>query len=394
MKTQTRNIYCMYAIALLQGMVFYGPIATLYRQAKGVSVLQITIIESISLALCLLLEFPWGILADKIGYKKTILLCNILYFLSKIVFWKASGFPAFLLERIIISIVIAGLSGVDTALLYLSCKGQEGHSRYLSVQEKSQHVFGIYNSLQTAGLFIAALVFSYAVGEDYSLAALLTVISYGMAALFSFGLVEVKSQKTGQDFHRFILLLKQSLTDKYLLLFLIGIALLNETHQTITVFLNQLQYVKCGLSSSVIGYIYIAAAMAGLCSALSLKLTKKLGTAPTAILLFASASIACLILAWTDKAWLSVLGILTLRISFSLIQPLQTELQNRQITTNDRATALSINAVIIDSVGIGSNLAFGNLAQHNLAGSFLFGAILCSIGGLLFFLWYRKKYSW
>ena len=134
--------------------------------------------------------------------------------------------------------------------------------------------------------------------------------------------------------------------------------------------------------------------MAGLCSALSLKLTKKLGTAPTAILLFASASIACLILAWTDKAWLSVLGILTLRISFSLIQPLQTELQNRQITTNDRATALSINAVIIDSVGIGSNLAFGNLAQHNLAGSFLFGAILCSIGGLFFFLWYRKKYSW
>lgn len=86
MKTQTRNIYCMYAIALLQGMVFYGPIATLYRQAKGVSVLQITIIESVSLALCLLLEFPWGILADKIGYKRTILLCNILYFLSKIVF--------------------------------------------------------------------------------------------------------------------------------------------------------------------------------------------------------------------------------------------------------------------------------------------------------------------
>ena len=149
----------MYAIALLQGMVFYSPIATLYRQAKGVSVLQITIIESVSLALCLLLEFPWGILADKIGYKRTILLCNILYFLSKIVFWKASGFPAFLLERIIISIVIAGLSGVDTALLYLSCKGQEGHSLYPSVQEKSQHVFGIYNSLQTAGLFIAALVF-------------------------------------------------------------------------------------------------------------------------------------------------------------------------------------------------------------------------------------------
>ena len=33
-----RNIYLMYAIAFLQGMVFYGPVATLYRQAQGVSV--------------------------------------------------------------------------------------------------------------------------------------------------------------------------------------------------------------------------------------------------------------------------------------------------------------------------------------------------------------------
>ena len=88
---KNRNIYIMYAISLLQGMIFYGPIATLYRQAQGVSVLQITVIESISLILCLLLEFPWGVIADKIGYKRTILFCCALYFLSKIVFWQASA---------------------------------------------------------------------------------------------------------------------------------------------------------------------------------------------------------------------------------------------------------------------------------------------------------------
>ena len=38
----------MYAIVFLQGMVFYGPIATLYRQVNGISVFQITFIESIS----------------------------------------------------------------------------------------------------------------------------------------------------------------------------------------------------------------------------------------------------------------------------------------------------------------------------------------------------------
>ena len=70
-----KNIYLMYAIALLQGMVFYGSIATLYRQASGITIFQITLIESISYILCILFELPWGIVADKIGYKKTMILC-------------------------------------------------------------------------------------------------------------------------------------------------------------------------------------------------------------------------------------------------------------------------------------------------------------------------------
>ena len=56
-----KNIYLMYAIALLQGMVFYGPVATLYRQAQGISVFQITLIESISLAITIALEIPWDL---------------------------------------------------------------------------------------------------------------------------------------------------------------------------------------------------------------------------------------------------------------------------------------------------------------------------------------------
>ena len=88
-RVQKRNIYILYALALLQGMVFYGPVATLYRQAQGVTIFQITLIESISYLLCILLEVPWGVVADRIGYKKTMVICAWLYFLSKIIFWQA-----------------------------------------------------------------------------------------------------------------------------------------------------------------------------------------------------------------------------------------------------------------------------------------------------------------
>ena len=53
-----RNIYLLYGISLLQGMVFYGPISTLYRQAQGVGIFEILLIESISYALCIVLEVP------------------------------------------------------------------------------------------------------------------------------------------------------------------------------------------------------------------------------------------------------------------------------------------------------------------------------------------------
>jgi len=380
-----RNIYIMYIISLLQGMVFYGPIATLYRQAEGVSILEITIIESISLALCLILELPWGVIADKIGYRKTMMICCGLYFVSKIIFWQASGFPGFLVERCLLSVVIAGLSGVDTSVLYLSCE-----------KEKSQHVFGIYEGLGTAGLLFAAFIYSTLVGEHYKLAGFLTMISYGVAAVLAFFLQEVKAEEeTNASAKEFVGLLKETISNKYLLLFLIGIAVFNETHQTITVFLNQLQYVRAGLSDAMIGYVYIVVTIIGLCGVFSAKVTNKIGKAGLMRSCYMAAILACICLAITSRAWVSVAGILVLRIVFSLAQPLQTELQNEQVTTANRATALSINAVIIDSIGIGTNVVFGALAKYNLMSAFIFGAILCVIGFALFELWgkgTKKKY--
>lgn len=374
-----RNVWLMYAVALLQGMVFYGPIATLYRQAAGVSIFQIGIIESASLALCLLLELPWGAVADKIGYKKTMILCYGLYFISKIIFWRAESFGAFLVERLLLSVVMAGLSDVDTSVLYLSCK--EG---------SSQKVFGIYNNLQTTGLLFAAMIYSVFIKDDYRLAGLLTVISYGAAALLTLVLAEVRAGNDAKPCPKdFLRLLRQTLGNKRLLLFLVGVALLNETHQTVTVFLNQLQYVRCGLSASAIGYIYIGVTLVGLFGVFSAGLTRRLGTLRFTSVLFGTAA-ACVVLAAVKSAWLSVAAVMLLRISFSLFQPLQTELQNRQVKTHNRATELSIYALIIDSLGIGTNLIYGKLADADISAALYTGATLCLIGFLCFCIWELK----
>lgn len=370
----------MYAIALLQGMVFYGPVATLYRQAQGVSVFQITLIESISLALCIALEIPWGFAADMIGYRKTMIFCCALYFISKIVFWRATSFGGFLLERVMLSVVLAGFSGVDSSIIYLSCQGKD-----------SQKAFGIYNSMGMAGLLAAAAVFSIAVKDNYPLAGFLTVISYGISAVLSFFLTEVKATKANpQKQESFASLLKKVLSDRCLLLFLIAVALLSETHQTITVFLNQLQYSRCGLGNTMIGFLYIAATILGLCGIYSSAVTGKIGMRFSLILFCGLNVISCMILTFSHSAVPSVFGILALRLSNSLFQPFQAEIQNKQIKTENRATALSINAMLVDCIAIGTNLIFGAMSEWNLSLAFLFGSGICGLSLVCFLIWYRK----
>lgn len=372
-----KNIILMYAICFLQGMVFYSSVATMYRQAVGVTIFQIAIIESVSLFLSFLLELPWGIVADWIGYKNTLILCNVLFLISKIVFWLANGFAMFLLERILLSIVIAGLSGVDESLLYLSCK-----------EDYFQKAIGWYTSLGTAGMLLASGLFAAFFASDYRFAALCTVIVYGIAALLTLFLQEVKEESTDSNpklaTQEFFSLLKSTLRNRSLLFFLIGTALFFECRQTIGVFLNQLQYVRCGMSNQLIGIAYILTTIAGFISVISANYTKRLGRRKGGFLLFLVGGISCLVLILTRNRFLSIGAILLLVMSASLLGPLVSTIENELITHDNRATALSINAVLTDTIAIGTNLCFGKASDCNLSLAFGMGVAFSLIGGVLF----------
>lgn len=64
----------------------------------------------------------------------------------------------------------------ESSILYLSCN-----------KDESQRVFGIYNYLQTTGLLFASAVYSLVIKDNYKAAGLLTVYSYGIAAILAFG---------------------------------------------------------------------------------------------------------------------------------------------------------------------------------------------------------------
>ena len=366
-----RNIGILYSISFLQGMVFYSSVSTLYRQAAGITLFQLSVIEGISLVLTIVLELPWGILADYIGYRRTMIICSFLFFLSKLVFWQADSFLDFLSERILISITIAGLSGVDSSILYLSVPREEVH-----------RAFSIYGNLSEAGLLCSAAIYAGWMKNQYRLAGGWTVLVYGVAALLSLGIQDVRpgeQEKRNEKSSVFLDAFRQLLKNKMLELFLIAVALFQESHHMIVIFLNQLQYIKCGADNSTITYLSMLVTFCGLAGGWSYRMTQKLGEKNSFLFFFAGSSLCCVLLAVTDGLFLSVICILLFHICNALLQPLQSAVQNRGIVSKQRATLLSVNAVFMDGTMALTDLAFGRVAEIGLSYGMLLGAVFCII---------------
>ena len=366
-----RNIGILYSISFLQGMVFYSSVSTLYRQAAGITLFQLSVIEGISLVLTIVLELPWGILADYIGYRRTMISCSFLFFLSKLVFWQADSFFDFLSERILISITIAGLSGVDSSILYLSVPREEVH-----------RAFSIYGNLSEAGLLCSAAIYAGWMKNQYRLAGGWTVLVYGVAALLSLGIQDVRpgeQEKRNEKSFVFLDAFRQLLKNKMLELFLIAVALFQESHHMIVIFLNQLQYIKCGADNSTITYLSMLVTFCGLAGGWSYRMTQKLGEKNSFLFFFAGSSLCCVLLAVTDGLFLSVICILLFHICNALLQPLQSAVQNRGIVSKQRATLLSVNAVFMDGTMALTDLAFGRVAEIGLSYGMLLGAVFCII---------------
>lgn len=378
------NIYIMYVIAFLQGMVFYSSVSTLYRQAQGLTLVEMSIIDSLFSIMIVVFEIPWGFVCDRIGYKKTMLICNGAYFISKIIFFKADCFFMFLLERIFLAIVVSGLSGCDTAFLYVSSEGKE-----------STHVFGIFRAMGTSGLMIASCMCSLFIQEQYLKAALWTIYPYTIAFVFTFFLKDVYVEKeTSQrislhDFPQFFFSMKTMLS------FLIAAALLTETTHTLGVFYNQLQYQRAHIPVAYLGVIYsIITLLCAFSSTLLGRIVKYIQEMKFVLLLYVISFISCFILVMTVSPFLSVLMIAFLQISEALFFPIMDTILNQQVQLS-RATTLSIYSMVMNTTAIFTNLIFGKCAEVSVIYAMIMGCVFCLIGFILYVIWAKtqKKHS-
>lgn len=381
LRSKERNIPLMYAISFFQSLVFYATISTLYRQARGLSLSEYAVIDGISYIFQLAFEIPFGMLADRIGYKKTLVLSNGIYLVSRIIFWKAFGFTSFLMERLFFSIALAGLSGVDASILYLSCK-----------KEDSQKIFSRSSAIGTAGMLTSSLVFTLFLSNNYDATALGTVITYGIAFVLSFFICDVKDDRPKVEkpsLHRLTDILKITLKDRKFLLFLLGEALISYATWAARILLSQPKFIQLGLTEQHIGWIEIILACLALSAVYSATLTKKLGFKKFMYTCVAMIAVSVLVIGLTSNIILAILSSALIEVFYDFLAPLINDLCSKRVSVSDRATQLSIYAMIGELFSFGISLSVSAVTAHSYSGSFIFCAAMAVVGIFLFAYCYR-----
>ena len=372
------NVYLMYIIVFLQGFVFYGPIATLYRQNRNLSLSNMFLIESISWILMIIFEIPWGWFADKFGYKKTLVISNFIFFLSKIVFYKANSFEMFFLERVLLAISLAGISGCDIALIYSSVKKNE-----------SEKIFGRYNAFSTGGYLIASIMFSTLVKQSMDNTAFWTIIPYAGAVILTLFIKEVKVQQVERP--KFKQSLLQALKNKSIIILAISFALINEVVQVVGVFLNQSQYVRCGINIKYFGILAVVMQIVRLSSIKSYKLSNKLGANKSIRMLYIIIIISITTLIFTNNAGLTIISIILICGSASIISPIVLDIENKNISTAGRVTLLSVFAMFGDLTAAGANIIIGKTADVSTSSAFVICMVMCICAYILLFVYQKRN---
>ena len=334
------------------------------------------LIESVYWILMIIFEIPFGYFADYFGYKKTLIISNFLLFISKIIFWKAYSFSSFMLERVFLSMALAGISGCDTALLYSSCD-----------KKSSEKVLGEYSSFSTFGFLLASLMSGFIISISLDATSFYTIFPHGAAFILTLFIKDVPTEKTE---HKMINSFIKVLKNKNMLLLILGFSIMGEVVQSITVFLNQTQYVRSGINIRYFGIILAFAQILNMSSAKSYMISSKFGISKSIGSLILLITVCPLVLTFTKVPMFSIIFVLLSSLCMSLIRPMVINIENKSIILGDRATILSMYAIIGDVASALINPLIGKGADISIEAAFTICFALSLIAFILFLI-YKKR---
>ncbi len=168
------NINKIIIISFCQRFHLYIHAYALLLLARGLTLVQISLIESIVIGAIFLMEVPTGILADRVGRKWSIFCSTFLLMSAEFLFIFARDFQWYVLIALLTGTGFAFASGALEALVYDSLQGEDR-------ENEMKKVMGRVNSFSQIAFVISPIIGGLIIGdasvENFIPAIALTVVA-------------------------------------------------------------------------------------------------------------------------------------------------------------------------------------------------------------------------
>ena len=366
-------------------LYFYIPVSTLYLQGKGLNYVQINSLWGIIVGTMFVAEVPTGILADRLGRKRAIIVALAFQVLGEVVYIFADGYWLFALAATIGGLGFAFSSGCLEALVYDSLRmaGREGEmSKAMGFVDAAQRSANLL-AFAIGGLLVIDLA-----RERFVLAIIVTACAVAVGWLFSFTLQEPPCEQQQEGDGSAIKLLVDGvrlLRGNKPFRRLVLLALATVPFKDYLLNLYQPWFVGAGVPPVWLGLALALSSGLGILGArYAYWLEAHLGAKWSLMLTTSLPGALYLLMAVTLHPAFLVLVFCTLMGSMSLKNPILSGQLNRHIDSRNRATVLSLVSMFSGIYVALMGLLIGRIGDVSLTYAFLFMGMIVLGGSLLF----------
>lgn len=336
------NIWKLNIYMVFYGLLFFMPIMVLFYQDNGLSLTQIMLIQSFTSIIFFLFEVPSGYFADLYGRKLSLLLTGVFSAIAMLSFALGTNLYHFLIAASLWAMAGVFVSGADSSFLYdtLVDLGEEG------TYKKHWGNIIFYYSI---GMALASILGGFFGGMNYRYPfyAMIPTMLCLIPLSLSFHEPEHHKAVIKKDYWSDLFAtLKDMLTKKPKLIWLIVYAAIIGSFKTTAYFLYQPYFELSGLDISYFGIVfasfYIVAAFGAKQADF---LEKKLGAKLSLCLPLILIALAYFLMGYV-VFYLSFLFAFLIQFQKGLARIIVTDNIHKLVDSQHRATTLSVRSLV------------------------------------------------
>ncbi len=328
-----------------------------FLQAKGLSLTQIGVLESVAWVLAAAIEVPTGAIADRWGRKASMALGTSLYALAMFLILTEALSPTFLLGYALWNTSFAFISGADTAFLYDSLKADgradeaaKQSGRYLAITQGSQGVASVIG----AAVATLDITLCFTIGGVSGLVATALVLTFKEPPRLEAGEAQLTFWR---NLRIAVAIAARRPAVRWLLLLTAGFAIVP---LVVYYVLLQPYALAVGLPIASLGFVVLGVQSAGVAASwLAHRIEGRVGLW-TLVTGGIAISIGSMWLLGALPSVPTVALVLTVALVPALAQPLLSAHLNDLIPSAQRATIISLSALLFElGLAIGMPLLLG-----------------------------------